>query len=301
MENINRTKISFKSDTVECIGYLYLPINTKESLPCVVMGSGFGGTQDTPAILFNARKFTEAGFAVLTFDYRTFGESHGEPRQIVSIKGQLEDFQAAIQFIRNHQTINSDRIALWGTSLGGGHVVSVAARDPRIAAVVAQIPFNGFPKFKVRSSEMTRKLFMAMFKDMFRGWLGRSPYYIKSVGNIGELAVMATAEAQKTIDEMDSKHWRNEVAPRIFLEMMKYKPSDTASEIKMPLLVCIAEHDRETVGELAMEIVEAAPYGEQKSYPVGHFDFYRPDIREQVSTDQVNFLSKHLLDTKAII
>ncbi|RAL22573.1 alpha/beta fold hydrolase [Thermoflavimicrobium daqui] len=109
---------------------------------------------------------------------------------------------------------------------------------------------------------------------------------------------MASLEAQKTIENMISEHWRNEVAPRVFLEMMKYKPSEKASQIKMPLLVCIGEYDRETVGELAKEIVEAAPNAQLQTYPVGHFDFYCPEIREQVSSDQVDFLSRHLLETK---
>lgn len=292
-------KISFKSGGVDCIGYLYLPSSTSEKLPCVVMGTGFGGTQDTPSIISNAKSFTEAGFAALTFDYRSFGESGGEPRQVINIKGQLEDFHAAIKYVRSHDAINADKVALWGTSLGGGHVITVAAEDPQIAAVVSQIPFNGFPKkVEGRSSSETRKLISAMFKDVLRGWLHRPPYYIHAVGNPGELAVMASVQAQKTIDAMTSKHWRNEVAPRALFDMMKYKPSDKASMLKMPVMVCIGEYDRETTGDLTVQIIEQTPHVVQKSYPVDHFDFYRPDIREQIIKDQMNFLREHLLSKK---
>ena len=93
---------------------------------------------------------------------------------------------------------------------------------------------------------------------------------------------------------MQSSQWRNEVAPRVLFEMMRYKPSDMADQLKMPVMVCIAENDRETPPALARQIAEKAPQGEFKSYPVAHFEFYRPDVRALVLTDQINFLRKYL-------
>lgn len=57
-----------------------------------------------------------------------------------------------------------------------------------------------------------------MFKDIIRRWLGLPPYYIHTVGTTGELAVMASSQAQQTIDGMQSKRWRNKVALRVFLK-----------------------------------------------------------------------------------
>lgn len=262
----------------------------------MVLATGFTGTQDTPSIQAAAQEFAASGFTALTFDYRNFGESEGSPRQLLSIKRQHEDIHAAVRFARSQTNIDPEQIALWGTSLGGGHVIAVAADDPRIAAVVAQIPFNGFPeKVEGRSSTATLRLLGAMLKDSIRGWFGIQPYYIRAVGSTGELAVMATPQAKQTIETMQSNHWRNEVAPRVLFEMMRYKPSDRANQIKVPVLVCIAENDRETPPQLARQIAENAPYGEVKGYPVTHFEFYRPDMRANVLMDQVNFLRKHLV------
>jgi pimeloyl-ACP methyl ester carboxylesterase len=136
---------------------------------------------------------------------------------------------------------------------------------------------------------------VAMIADAVRGWLGLAPAYIRVVGPPGELAVMASAEAQQTIDGMQSSHWRNEVAPRALFEMMRYKPSDRAGRLEMPVLVCIAEHDRESPVELARQLADNAPRGELKTYPCAHFDFYRPDVRAQVIRDQLAFLRKHLM------
>jgi dienelactone hydrolase len=143
---IASTKVCFDSGDVTCIGYLYYPTQISATHPCVVLGTGFTGTQDTPSIQAAAERFAANGFAALTFDYQNFGESDGTPRQLIRIQSQQADFHAAIGFARNQAGIDPERIALWGTSLGGGHVIAVAADDPQIAAVVAQIPFNGFPK-----------------------------------------------------------------------------------------------------------------------------------------------------------
>ncbi len=293
---IEQTKVHFDSNGVKCVGYLYHPTNISAPRPCVVLANGFTGTQDTPSIQATAHEFAATGFTALTFDYRNFGESDGAPRQVISIKGQHEDIRTAVRFARSQTSINPERIALWGTSFGGGHVIAVAADDPHIAAVVAQIPFNGFPKkVEGRSSTAALRLLGAMFKDAIRGWLGRPPYYIRAVGTTGELAVMASPQAQQTIDGMQSSQWRNEVAPRILFDMMRYKPSDRAYRLEMPVMVCIAENDRETPADLAREIAENAPRGEFKSYPVAHFEFYRPDVRAVVIMDQINFLRKHLM------
>lgn len=287
-------RVEFGSGAATLVGHLYSG-GQHEPRPCVVLCQGFGGTQDTPAFTANATSFAEAGYAALTFDYRNFGESGGQPRQLVDIGGQLDDIAAAVMCARGRHDVDPDRIVLWGTSLGGGHVVTAAARDPRIAAVIAQIPFNGFPKkVEGRSTAATLRLLWAMTADTLRGALGASPAYIKAVGEPGELAVMASSEAQQTIDGMQSPTWRNEVAPRALFAMMRYKPGDHAPRVRAPVLVCIGKRDKETQEADAGRLAELAPRGELQAYDVAHFDFYRDDIRGQVIADQIAFLRRVL-------
>src|ERR1019366_378617 len=87
-----------------------------------------------------AQRFAEAGLDALAFDYRHFGASDGEPRQLLSIPSQLEDYAAAIAFARELPGVDPDRIAVWGSSYAGGHVVPVAVADGRVAAVISQVP-----------------------------------------------------------------------------------------------------------------------------------------------------------------
>jgi dienelactone hydrolase len=297
-EKPERTRVTFDSGGVELVGYLYHAAgNADGDAPCVVMGHGFSGTQDR--LFANAERFAGAGFAVLTFDYRNFGESGGQPRQLVSISGQLEDWRAAIRFARGLEGVDPERIALWGSSLGGGHVVCVAAEDPRIAAVVAQIPFNGFPRrVEGRSTLDTLKLLWAMGADAARGILGLPPHYIPMVGKPGEVAVTTTPQAQEHIAALSGETghslWRNEIAPRGLISMMRYRPGYEAYRLGMPVLVCVAERDLETPEERARQIAERAPRGELRRYPVSHFDFYRDPVRQRVLADQIDFLRTHL-------
>ncbi|TQM26467.1 alpha/beta hydrolase [Nocardia bhagyanarayanae] len=286
--------VTFDSSGTECAGMLYIETDTV-GRPCVVLCPGFSGTQDTPSIVAAAQTFAAAGMAALTFDYRRFGVSAGQPRQVVDIENQLADIRAAIRFAREHPLVDPDRIVLWGTSLGGGHVVTVAAGDERIAAVLTQVPFNGFPRrAEGRSTRATLALLRVMVADWLRGVFGLAPRYIPAVGHPGELAVMTGPQAQATIDAMHSETWRNSVAPRALLQMMRYKPGDHAPQLRMPLLVCIGERDRETVAENTVELAERAPRGELRTYPFSHFEIYRADNREKVLADQIDFLRRVL-------
>ncbi|GAA4287625.1 alpha/beta hydrolase [Georgenia daeguensis] len=286
--------LTFLSGGTRLAGNLYRP-DRGGTTPGVVVCTGFGGTQDTPSVVAAATTFAEHGWAALTFDYRSFGRSDGRPRQVVSIRGQLADIRAAVAQLRRLPGVAADRVALWGTSLGGGHVVTVAADDPRIAAVVAQVPFNGFPrKVEGRSARSQRALLRAMAGDALRGAFRLPPGYIKAVGRPGELAVMASDEAQRTVENLASDTWENRVAPRALWSMMRYRPGSVASRLTMPLLVCVAALDRETQGEQTDQLVRAAPRVEVRTYPCSHFDMYRPDVRERVLADQVDFLSRAL-------
>jgi uncharacterized protein len=289
------TEVTFDVDGEPCVGSLFRPRDATGDLPCVVMGHGFTGTADR--LLPLARAFADAGLAALAFDYRNFGRSGGRQRQTISLSGQRADFHAAVAHARRTPGIDPDRIAIWGSSLGGGHVVVVAAEDPRLAAVVAQVPFNGFPsRVEGRSTGDTLRLLRAMLRDQVRSFLGRPPYYIPAVGNTGDLAVMAGPEVEQTVAAMSGRDslWRNRVAPGVLLDMMRYRPGDRADEVSAPLLLCLAEFDREMVEEHTMRIAERAPRAEVRRYPVSHFEIYRPEVRARVLADQIAFLRTHL-------
>ena len=107
----------------------------------VILGHGLGATREMRLDAF-AERFAQAGIAALAFTYRHFGDSGGQPRQLLSIKRQLADWDAAIAWVKDRRDVDGTRIAVWGSSFGGGHSITVASRHPELKAAVAQCPFT---------------------------------------------------------------------------------------------------------------------------------------------------------------
>lgn len=297
-----RFRMTFMSGGTECVGYLYRADDGPAQRPCLVMAWGFGGTQEG-TLAAMATEFGEFGIPAFTFDYRSFGESGGEPRQVISIAGQLEDWRCAIAFVRGLAEVDPDKVALLGSSLGGGHVIVVAADDPKLAAVVAQIPFTfGFPrKVEGRTGAETRRLLGAAIRDWWRGRTGKPPLYIPTMGQQGELAVVASAEAVLTAQMMDNVTWRNEIAPRVLLDMaFWYRPGKRAKDIACPFLLTLAEYDEIGSATTTRRVAELAPRGELRRYPCNHLEFYHPHIRRVVVADQASFLRTQLFGIHGI-
>src|SRR5206468_5312028 len=139
VRTMSRSDVTFRSGGDACAAWLYRP-EREGPYPIVVLAHGFGALREARLWAY-AERFAAAGMAALVFDYRHFGASGGEPRQLLDVSRQLADWAAAVAFARGLDGVDAERVALWGTSLSAGHVVSTAADDPRVAAVVAQVPF----------------------------------------------------------------------------------------------------------------------------------------------------------------
>ena len=168
--------------------------------PCVVMAHGLGATKDSGLLPF-AEAFAGAGLDVLLFDYRCFGESTGEPRQLAWPARHREDYAAAVEFARGLDGVDPDRIVLWGTSWSGGHVVYVAADDPRIAAVISQTPdLDGVRTLREigQYAGLGQQLRVTLvgIKDALRMRRGEEPLMLATVGRPGELAAMTSEESE---------------------------------------------------------------------------------------------------------
>jgi fermentation-respiration switch protein FrsA (DUF1100 family) len=288
----------FDSGGLRCAADLYWPADPNRPVPCVVMGHGFSGTRDMGLAPY-AERFASAGMAVLVFDYRHFGASDGQPRQLIDITHQLDDYCAAIRFARSLRGLDRKRIALWGTSLSGGHVIAVAASDPQIAAVVAQVPWVGIERGRqsTRSSRVTLQLFAAAIRDAIGSLLGRPPYLVPAVGDPSELAVFSDADARMWRDALapTAPTWHNAFAARVLLSLLRYRPGRSAEQLTMPLLVCIGDQDTAASVDLAAQAARQAPRGELRRYPFGHFAAYLGAGFEQIVTDEIAFLRRHLL------
>lgn len=116
---MGREEIAFRSGDEDCAGWLYRPDAAGDSLACVVLGHGFGALKEARLDAY-AERFCSAGHAVLVFDYRHFGASEGEPRQLLDVGRQHQDWRAAIAHARALEGVDPERIALWDPRTAAG-------------------------------------------------------------------------------------------------------------------------------------------------------------------------------------
>lgn len=188
----------FDSHGTRCAAWFYPAQSGEERPPLVVMGHGLGGTRQMRLDSY-ARVFADAGIAALVFDYRGFGDSEGTPRQIVDVKQQLADWHAALAYARAELPIDTARIAIWGTSFGGGHAMQIAAEDPALAAAVAQCPFSdgvaSVWKRTLANPISAAVLFAAAVVDGVLGLLGRRPLLMPMAGTPWMPAFLAAKDS----------------------------------------------------------------------------------------------------------
>lgn len=298
-----RSDVTFPSGGERCAAYLYPPdggLDAGAPVGCVVMAHGFSATRDDGLPAY-ASAFAAAGFAALVFDYRHFGSSSGEPRQLLDIGRQLNDYRAAVAFARSTSGVDPDRIALWGSSFSGGHVLAVAARDPRIAAVVSQAPYvDSIPTLRLVPPRNILRGTAEGIYDAVGSLLGRPAHYLPAVAPPGGFAMMTAPQAVPGFAAIapHGSRWENRVAARIMLSIGLYRPIRHAAKLAVPLLVSACDADQITPPGPAIAAAERAPRGELKRYPYGHFDIYSDP---QARTDQVEFLTRHLSPTRASV
>jgi pimeloyl-ACP methyl ester carboxylesterase len=296
--------VSFDSCGVRCAG-VHLSGETGAFAdgdgrrPCVVLGHGFAGTVDSGLLPF-AERFAASGLDALAFDYRHFGASDGEPRQLLSIPRQLADYAAAIAFARSLEGVDPDRIVVWGSSYAGGHVVPVAVADGRVAAAIAQVPaMDGMVALRnvlrYAGPGQLARLVLAGARDLAASLSGRPPVPVAVVGPPGSLGVMTTPDAEPGYRAIAGPSWRNEVAARIMLKAAAYRPGLQADRLPCPILVQIADSDAVAPVTAAQDAAWLATgRAEVRTYPIGHFDIYVGPPFERAISDQLYFLQRHV-------
>lgn len=162
-DGVRFRRVDIISEGVRLSGELFRPKDRAEGdkLPTIILCHGWGGR--AADLRREAADFARAGFMAITFDYRGWGASDGrvvltrpgpradgrsrvyqaevrEIREVVDPLEQTTDLQNVVHWAAGEPGVDPARIGLWGSSYSGGHVVYVAARDPRIKCLVAQVP-----------------------------------------------------------------------------------------------------------------------------------------------------------------
>jgi uncharacterized protein len=295
--------LTFPSHGVDCAAWHVSAqsdaLTTRSGRPCVVMAHGFGGTRDS-GLLTYAEAFAAAGIDALVFDYRGFGDSHGTPRQHISVKCQRQDFHAALAAARHLPGVDTDRIALWGYSYGGGHVIAVAAQDHRVAAVVTMSPAtDGLATLTeiVRRGGARQLALLAGhgLRDLAQAVMKQSPHSLPIVGPPGSAAMITVPGAEDAYRAMAGPTARNEVRARHALTVAMNRPTTFAHRLTCPLLVQIGTADDVVPVQAARRAARRAGHrAHLRAHPFDHFGGFQHPWQHDVIREQVEFLTRVL-------
>lgn len=262
------------------------------------MVHGWGGVQDALTLPFYA-PFNAAGFAVMTFDYVGWGASEGTPRNVIDPWDRERDVESALQHLREQPQIDPGRIVLWGTSFGGGHVVSVAARHPELLGAIAQVPMlDGIAAVKAVPPLRLVRFGVTALADLVRR---NHPIYLPVVAAEGEWssmdrdgAAVAMQKAQQAMVEQlgaEARPYDNRVAARSLLSMGRYRPFKSLRDVAIPLLIVGATRD--TVAPFVEKRIRALgnPQIRVETLDANHFDPYFEPVLSRNLGYQLEFLN----------
>lgn len=289
-------RTTFPSGADECAAWLTLP-ERHGPHPVVVLVHGGGATH---AMMLDQYEhaFANAGLAVLAFDFRHLGESGGEPRQLVDRRRYAEDVDAALVFARSLPELDAGRIALWGTSFGASHVLAAAARQHGLRAAVVQCPvFSGRAVVSRAGIRHLLRLTFPVVSDLTRAALGLSRRYVPLVGRPGELAFVnqpGALEGWRSVMPAGYE-FDNRITAASGLDMLFYNAASAAPRVRCPLLVCACDRESLIDPAIAEKVADTAPNAVVEHYDADHFTVYHPPAVEKILTDQIAFLTAHLL------
>lgn len=296
---MRREDVHFEVDASPIAAWWYVPDRPGRS-PLLVMGHGMGGTRELGLDAY-ARRFCAAGLCVLAFDYRHYGASGGQPRELLSIRRQLADYRAALAYARTRPEADPTRVALWGFSFSGGHVMALSAEPLGLAAVIAQMPFSS-GRGALRDTPRAESLLLARLalSDAASRALGGAPRYIPLFAAKGSTALMANDECAAGYPGLvppeveRAGRFHNRVAAGIALAIPWYEPGAKLRKPGAPVLMIVGEQDTLAPAAFALEAAARSTRVELLRYPAGHFDAFRGQELERIVADELRFLNRHL-------
>lgn len=226
-------------------------------LRAIVQGPGWLGLKDAKLYVRYHEALVAAGFGVLVFDYRGFGDSEGD-RGVLSPSAQLRDLVNAVTFLTTRDDVDADAIGVFGTGgTGGGNAVLLAAVDPRVRAAVSQVPVADGADWlhRMRPEHEWLSFLESLDEDRRQRVLtGRG----RLVHPREEIMVPTPERRATTVKADVDDRIPTKVSLASAEEILAYRPLDAAASLDTPLLVIGVEGDATTPTDHAERLYAAA-------------------------------------------
>ena len=275
-----KNEITIWSEGTRLAADLFIPddLGDDEKRPAILLCHGWGGPKSHLSTTY-APYFCAAGFVCLTFDYRGWHESDARlitteklppadedgfvtvrARPVLEIVDPLDqnrDINNALDYLLAEPSVDTNRIGLWGSSFGGGHVIYVAGHDSRVKAVVSQVPGMG-PQPDAGGFAQMSEYDQEIASSMAKGTINTIPRpegFPESLQGVGDVRTM----------------WR-------------YLPRVAAGKIRVPILIIDQEDEeyggRENSGQAAYEAIKDHAEVKYHVFPGTHYDVYSKNYQE---------------------
>jgi uncharacterized protein len=300
-----RRDVEFRSGGETVRGWLYVP-EGEGPFPAVVMAGGWCYVKELVQPHY-AERFEREGLAVLLFDYRNFGSSDGARRQHIDPVAQVEDYKNAISYLETVGEVDADRIGVWGLSYSGGHVLIVAATDPRVKCVSSQIPVvDGYRNMRrVHGAIGFRRFEEAILDDRRRRFRDGGDAFLPHAApaSADEVSTWPFPETYETFKELKAREapaYENRSTIESAELLMSYSVWPFVPRIlDTPTLVIVAERDDLTLWDLEIEVYNALPTAKKSLVTIGdstHMTLYSDrSLLAQASEASTGWFAQHLL------
>ena len=292
-------QVEFESENAVLRGRFYKSVNKP---PCVVMAHGTSATITMAADSF-AEAIHEAGFSVLLYDHRNFGDSDGEPRFEINPWIQGRGYRDAVAYLRTRADV--DRIVLWGDSYSAMEVLVAGALIDDIAAIVAQMPVCGAELPDLEPSDEILKTLNSVFASGdVRGGPDSTtgPMPVVSADQINAPSLLKPIQAFRWFTEHGGRfgtNWENQASRVIPPTPVPFHPYLTAPYLRAPTLMIVGRDDEMVhCNPAAQRAVFERVVAHKEFFEIdgGHFGvlWHPGDLFDKVVRHQIAFLKRAL-------
>jgi fermentation-respiration switch protein FrsA (DUF1100 family) len=301
-----RRDIEFMSGGETVRGWLYTPDGGSGPFPVVVMAGGWCYVKELvqPHV---AQQFADTGLAAILFDYRNFGSSDGTRRQHIDPNAQIEDYRNAISFAETLGEVDSDRIGVWGLSYSGGHALILAAIDPRVRCVSAQIPVvDGYRNMRrVHGTIGFRRFEQLLLEDRRARFVSGEGGYLPHAAPdpASEVSTWPFPETYETFLELKQREapaYENRSTIESAELLMSYNVGPFLPRLlDVPTQVIVAEKDDLTLWDLEIEAYNQIPTTKKRLVVIGgstHMTLYSDrSLLGEAAVAASDWFARHLL------
>ena len=294
-----------------CDADLFLPDGV-ELPPVIIIAHGLGHPRFIANMRY-ARGLVLNGYAVFLFDYRNYGFSEGEIRNLTDPLCQMDDIRAAIAHLRSLAMIDNTRIVLCGISLAGGYPLTIAAEDHDIAAVVCMIPVMS-PKVSLKKKKKTAALpyIILTSYDAILGFIGLKPFCIPmfvsrshlndftdSVYYPGYTFDCSQIHGKRVVHHIaiqniltgQSVVWVNLVPFRSLKKILAYEAISALPKVQCPILVIAAKNDPVVPYSMLKSMMEPYSNVEFFTYEGNHYNVTDKWVCDEMITEILKLLT----------